>query len=145
MNTHFSFNICLALNQRGAENRHARPARRRWGQKSFRSVDSWDDSDDKDAGVSISKKPTITSLRNSCRWETLIIRWNVVIRVSGNVKNNVIMQIFRVKEQQRIKTAKQQRTEPRWLQRHVSQAALPPPVQIYAWWEKHSNNNSNNN
>nr|XP_012775649.2 serine/threonine-protein kinase MAK isoform X3 [Maylandia zebra] len=56
------------ITERGAENRHARPARRRWGQTSFRSVDSWDDSDDKDTGVSISKKPTITSLRNSCRF-----------------------------------------------------------------------------
>uniref|UniRef100_A0AAZ1XBU8 non-specific serine/threonine protein kinase n=1 Tax=Oreochromis aureus TaxID=47969 RepID=A0AAZ1XBU8_OREAU len=56
------------ITERGAENRHARTARRRWGQTSFRSVDSWDDSDDADTGVSISKKPTITSLRNSCRF-----------------------------------------------------------------------------
>ncbi|KAL3988790.1 hypothetical protein ACER0C_013108 [Sarotherodon galilaeus] len=56
------------ITERGAENRHTRTARRRWGQTSFRSVDSWDDSDDADTGVSISKKPTITSLRNSCRF-----------------------------------------------------------------------------
>uniref|UniRef100_A0A3Q1BV80 non-specific serine/threonine protein kinase n=1 Tax=Amphiprion ocellaris TaxID=80972 RepID=A0A3Q1BV80_AMPOC len=41
-----------------------RTGRRRWGQTSFKSVDSWDDGDDADAGVSISKKPTITSLKN---------------------------------------------------------------------------------
>uniref|UniRef100_A0A665XAY4 non-specific serine/threonine protein kinase n=1 Tax=Echeneis naucrates TaxID=173247 RepID=A0A665XAY4_ECHNA len=38
--------------------------RRRWGQMSFKSVDSWDDGDDTDAGVSISKKPTISSLKD---------------------------------------------------------------------------------
>uniref|UniRef100_A0A3Q1EZ45 non-specific serine/threonine protein kinase n=1 Tax=Acanthochromis polyacanthus TaxID=80966 RepID=A0A3Q1EZ45_9TELE len=42
----------------------ARTGRRRWGQTSFKSVDSWDDGDDTDAGVSISKKPTIMSLKN---------------------------------------------------------------------------------
>ncbi|XP_030608372.1 serine/threonine-protein kinase MAK-like isoform X1 [Archocentrus centrarchus] len=45
-----------------------RTARRRWGQTSFKSVDSWDDGDDADPGVSISKKPTITSLKNSFRF-----------------------------------------------------------------------------
>uniref|UniRef100_A0A3P8SYC5 non-specific serine/threonine protein kinase n=1 Tax=Amphiprion percula TaxID=161767 RepID=A0A3P8SYC5_AMPPE len=50
----------------GAENSVSvtRTGRRRWGQTSFKSVDSWDDGDDADAGVSISKKPTITSLKN---------------------------------------------------------------------------------
>ncbi|XP_061587010.1 serine/threonine-protein kinase MAK-like [Cololabis saira] len=38
-----------------------RTGRRRWGQMSFKSI-SCDDSDDADAGVSISKKPTITPL-----------------------------------------------------------------------------------
>uniref|UniRef100_A0A3Q0SXA8 non-specific serine/threonine protein kinase n=1 Tax=Amphilophus citrinellus TaxID=61819 RepID=A0A3Q0SXA8_AMPCI len=44
-----------------------RTARRRWGQTSFKSVDSWDDGDDADPGVSISKKPTITSLKNKSK------------------------------------------------------------------------------
>lgn len=50
----------------GAENSAsgARTGRRRWGQTSFKSVDSWDDGDDSDAGVSISKKPMITSVKN---------------------------------------------------------------------------------
>ncbi|XP_047444406.1 serine/threonine-protein kinase MAK-like isoform X2 [Mugil cephalus] len=50
----------------GAENSvsGARTARRRWGQTSFKSVESWGDGDDTDAGASISKKPTITSLKN---------------------------------------------------------------------------------
>ncbi|XP_008277890.1 serine/threonine-protein kinase MAK-like [Stegastes partitus] len=59
----------------GAENSVsvARTGRRRWGQTSFKSIDSWDDGDDTDAGVSISKKPTIASVKNraldgsSCR------------------------------------------------------------------------------
>ncbi|KAE8290612.1 Serine/threonine-protein kinase MAK [Larimichthys crocea] len=51
----------------------ARTGRRRWGQTSFKSMDSWDEGDDPDAGVSISKKPTISSLKEkgpdgpSCR------------------------------------------------------------------------------
>uniref|UniRef100_A0A8D0CPI0 non-specific serine/threonine protein kinase n=1 Tax=Sander lucioperca TaxID=283035 RepID=A0A8D0CPI0_SANLU len=51
-----------------------RTGRRRWGQTSFRSVDSWDDGEDADAGVSISKKTTISSLKDrtlegpSCRF-----------------------------------------------------------------------------
>ncbi|XP_035526691.1 serine/threonine-protein kinase MAK-like [Morone saxatilis] len=61
---------------RGAENSTTgvRTGRRRWGQTSFKSVDSWDDSEDADAGVSISKKPTISSLKDrtldesSCRF-----------------------------------------------------------------------------
>ncbi|XP_041805517.1 serine/threonine-protein kinase MAK-like isoform X2 [Chelmon rostratus] len=50
----------------GAENNITgmRSARRRWGQMSFKSVDSWDDGEDADAGVSISKKPTISSLKD---------------------------------------------------------------------------------
>ncbi|KAM4727717.1 serine/threonine-protein kinase MAK-like isoform 2-T2 [Anableps anableps] len=40
-----------------------RAGRRRWGQTSFKSV-SWDDGDDGDAGTSISKKPTFTSLKS---------------------------------------------------------------------------------
>ncbi|AWP03729.1 putative serine/threonine-protein kinase MAK-like [Scophthalmus maximus] len=73
----------------GAENSVSgvRTGRRRWGQTSFKSVDSWDDGDgdgddddddddddDVDAGVSISKKPTRSSLRDrtldghSCRF-----------------------------------------------------------------------------
>ncbi|XP_022613902.1 serine/threonine-protein kinase MAK-like [Seriola dumerili] len=60
----------------GAENAvsRVRTGRRRWGQTSFKSVDSWDEGDDKDAGVSISKKPTISSLKDrtleghSCRF-----------------------------------------------------------------------------
>uniref|UniRef100_A0A7N8WZS7 non-specific serine/threonine protein kinase n=1 Tax=Mastacembelus armatus TaxID=205130 RepID=A0A7N8WZS7_9TELE len=38
--------------------------RRRWGQTFIKLVDSWDDSDDADSGVSISKKPTISSLKD---------------------------------------------------------------------------------
>ncbi|XP_069014036.1 serine/threonine-protein kinase MAK-like [Embiotoca jacksoni] len=51
----------------GAENGAfgSRTGRRRWGQTSFKLLDSWDDGDDADAGVSISKKPTINSLKNS--------------------------------------------------------------------------------
>ncbi|XP_029310155.1 serine/threonine-protein kinase MAK-like isoform X2 [Cottoperca gobio] len=56
----------------GAENSvtAVRTGRRRWGQTSYRSVDSWDDGDDADAGASISKKPTINSLKDrpSCRF-----------------------------------------------------------------------------
>ncbi|XP_039671420.1 serine/threonine-protein kinase MAK-like isoform X2 [Perca fluviatilis] len=60
---------------KGAENSitGVRTGRRRWGQTSFRSVDGWDDGEDTDAGVSISKKPTISSLKDrtlegpSCR------------------------------------------------------------------------------
>ncbi|XP_042353740.1 serine/threonine-protein kinase MAK-like [Plectropomus leopardus] len=58
----------------GAENSitRVRTGRRRWGQTSFKSVDSWDDGEDADAGVSISKKPTISSLKDrdgpSCRF-----------------------------------------------------------------------------
>ncbi|XP_019130076.2 serine/threonine-protein kinase MAK isoform X1 [Larimichthys crocea] len=60
----------------GAENNmtSARTGRRRWGQTSFKSMDSWDEGDDPDAGVSISKKPTISSLKEkgpdgpSCRF-----------------------------------------------------------------------------
>ncbi|XP_037642238.1 serine/threonine-protein kinase MAK-like [Sebastes umbrosus] len=59
----------------GAENTTGvRTGRRRLGQTSFRSVDSWDDGEDADAGVSISKKPTINSLKDraldgpSCRF-----------------------------------------------------------------------------
>uniref|UniRef100_A0A668APS2 non-specific serine/threonine protein kinase n=1 Tax=Myripristis murdjan TaxID=586833 RepID=A0A668APS2_9TELE len=37
--------------------------RRRWGQTSIKSADSLEEFDDADAGVSISKKPTISSLR----------------------------------------------------------------------------------
>ncbi|XP_033505397.2 serine/threonine-protein kinase MAK-like [Epinephelus lanceolatus] len=60
----------------GAENSisRVRTGRRRWGQTSFKSVDSWDDSEDTDTGVSISKKPTISSVKDralggpSCRF-----------------------------------------------------------------------------
>ncbi|XP_054645833.1 serine/threonine-protein kinase MAK-like isoform X2 [Dunckerocampus dactyliophorus] len=50
----------------GAENSltRVRAGRRRWGQMSIKSVDSWDTSDDADVGVSISKKPTMNSLRD---------------------------------------------------------------------------------
>ncbi|XP_030259137.1 serine/threonine-protein kinase MAK-like isoform X2 [Sparus aurata] len=50
----------------GAENNATgvRFGRRRWGQTSFKSVDSWDEGEDADAGVSISKKPTISSLKD---------------------------------------------------------------------------------
>ncbi|XP_076003232.1 serine/threonine-protein kinase MAK-like [Genypterus blacodes] len=49
----------------GAENMATglRSGRRRWGQTSIKTVDSWDDAEDADAGVSISKKPTVRSLR----------------------------------------------------------------------------------
>lgn len=65
----------------GAENSvyGVRTGRRRWGQTSFKSVDSWDDGDDADAGVSISKKPTISSLNDrtpegpSCRLDLFIV------------------------------------------------------------------------
>uniref|UniRef100_A0A672HMV8 non-specific serine/threonine protein kinase n=1 Tax=Salarias fasciatus TaxID=181472 RepID=A0A672HMV8_SALFA len=52
--------------QRGAENcaSGTRAGRRRWGQTSFKSVDSWGDGDDADTGVSISKKPTIASVKS---------------------------------------------------------------------------------
>ncbi|XP_053186739.1 serine/threonine-protein kinase MAK-like [Scomber japonicus] len=51
----------------GAENSvtRARTGRRRWGQTSIKSIDSWDNTDDVDTGVSISKKPTISSLKDS--------------------------------------------------------------------------------
>ncbi|KAG7220915.1 hypothetical protein INR49_017765 [Caranx melampygus] len=60
----------------GAENAvsRARMGRRRWGQTSFKSVDSWDNGDDSDAGASISKKPTISCVKDrtldglSCRF-----------------------------------------------------------------------------
>ncbi|XP_077439491.1 serine/threonine-protein kinase MAK-like isoform X2 [Vanacampus margaritifer] len=42
----------------------ARAGRRRWGQTSVQSVDSWETADDADVGVSISKKPTINPLRD---------------------------------------------------------------------------------
>uniref|UniRef100_UPI003AAF8E1D serine/threonine-protein kinase MAK-like isoform X1 n=2 Tax=Centroberyx gerrardi TaxID=166262 RepID=UPI003AAF8E1D len=51
-----------------------RSGRRRWGQTSIKAADSWDDFDDADAGVSISKKPAISSLKerthdaSSCRF-----------------------------------------------------------------------------
>nr|XP_057928286.1 serine/threonine-protein kinase MAK-like isoform X2 [Doryrhamphus excisus] len=50
----------------GTENSvtRVRAGRRRWGQMSIKSVDSWDTSDDADVGVSISKKPTMNSLRD---------------------------------------------------------------------------------
>ncbi|XP_026169990.1 serine/threonine-protein kinase MAK-like [Mastacembelus armatus] len=50
----------------GAENSlpAVRTGRRRWGQTFIKLVDSWDDSDDADSGVSISKKPTISSLKD---------------------------------------------------------------------------------
>ncbi|XP_033960115.1 serine/threonine-protein kinase MAK-like isoform X2 [Pseudochaenichthys georgianus] len=59
----------------GAENSMSavRTGRRRWGLASNRSEDSWDDGEEADAGVSISKKPTISSLKDgaaggpSCR------------------------------------------------------------------------------
>ncbi|XP_034009051.1 serine/threonine-protein kinase MAK-like [Trematomus bernacchii] len=59
----------------GAENSMSavRTGRRRWGQASYRSEDSWNDGEEADAGVSISKKPTISSLKDgaaegpSCR------------------------------------------------------------------------------
>ncbi|KAF3857969.1 hypothetical protein F7725_011170 [Dissostichus mawsoni] len=61
--------------QPGAENSMSavRTGRRRWGQAANRSEDSWDDGEEADAGVSISKKPTISSLKDgaaegpSCR------------------------------------------------------------------------------
>ncbi|KAM9349873.1 serine/threonine-protein kinase MAK-like [Symphorus nematophorus] len=55
----------------GSENHMSavRTGRRRWGQTSFKSVDSWDDSEDADAGVSISKKPKDKALDGtSCRF-----------------------------------------------------------------------------
>ncbi|XP_057696587.1 serine/threonine-protein kinase MAK-like isoform X2 [Corythoichthys intestinalis] len=41
-----------------------RAGRRRWGQTSIKSIDSWESASDADFGVSISKKPTINSLRD---------------------------------------------------------------------------------
>ncbi|XP_077572378.1 serine/threonine-protein kinase MAK-like isoform X1 [Stigmatopora nigra] len=41
-----------------------RAERRRWGQTSIKSIDSWESTNDSDIGVSISKKPTINSLRD---------------------------------------------------------------------------------
>ncbi|XP_028328620.1 serine/threonine-protein kinase MAK-like isoform X3 [Gouania willdenowi] len=51
----------------GAENyaSEVRAARRRWGKTSVQSFDSWDHSNSADTGVSISKKPAITSSKNS--------------------------------------------------------------------------------
>ncbi|XP_062284248.1 serine/threonine-protein kinase MAK-like [Scomber scombrus] len=73
----------LSLPARGTPTRsensvtRARTGRRRWGQTSIKSVDSWDNTDDVDAGVSISKKPTISSLKDrdasSCRLALLIV------------------------------------------------------------------------
>ncbi|XP_042283448.1 serine/threonine-protein kinase MAK-like isoform X1 [Thunnus maccoyii] len=53
----------------GAENSvtGVRTGRRRWGQTSIKSVDSFDSVDDADAGASISKKPTIRDAL-SCRF-----------------------------------------------------------------------------
>lgn len=50
----------------GAENSApgVRTGRRRWGQMSFKSFDSFDHVEDTDVGVSFSKKPTINSLKN---------------------------------------------------------------------------------
>ncbi|XP_073348016.1 serine/threonine-protein kinase MAK-like [Pagrus major] len=50
----------------GAENNATgvRSGRRRWGQTSFKSVDSCDEGEEADAGVSISKKPTISFLKD---------------------------------------------------------------------------------
>lgn len=75
------FCLCMfILKPTGAKNgiTGVRTGRRRWGQTSFRSVDSWDDGEDADAGVSISKKTTISSLKDrtlegpSCRLELFI-------------------------------------------------------------------------
>uniref|UniRef100_A0A8C5GS99 non-specific serine/threonine protein kinase n=1 Tax=Gouania willdenowi TaxID=441366 RepID=A0A8C5GS99_GOUWI len=54
----------------GAENyaSEVRAARRRWGKTSVQSFDSWDHSNSADTGVSISKKPAITSSKNSRQW-----------------------------------------------------------------------------
>ncbi|MED6268262.1 hypothetical protein CHARACLAT_020538 [Characodon lateralis] len=43
-----------------------RAGRRRWGHTSFKSV-GWDDEDDGKAGVSISRKPTTTSLKSTIK------------------------------------------------------------------------------
>lgn len=50
----------------GAENSapSVRTGRRRWGQTSSKSMDSFDHTEDAEAGVSISKKPSINSRRN---------------------------------------------------------------------------------
>ncbi|XP_040000174.1 serine/threonine-protein kinase MAK-like isoform X2 [Xiphias gladius] len=79
----------------GAENSvsRVRTGRRRWGQTSFKSSDSWDDGDDTDTGVSISKKPTISSLKDrtldghSCRFPESK-RDNTVAKLPSNTGLN---------------------------------------------------------
>ncbi|XP_052320269.1 serine/threonine-protein kinase MAK-like, partial [Oncorhynchus keta] len=41
-----------------------RSSRRRWGQTSVKAADTWDEVDDSDLGISLSKKPSIASLRD---------------------------------------------------------------------------------
>ncbi|KAM9844984.1 serine/threonine-protein kinase MAK-like [Aulostomus maculatus] len=50
----------------GAENSETRvrTGRRRWGQTSVKSIDSWDTADETEAGASTSKRPTISSLKD---------------------------------------------------------------------------------
>ncbi|XP_040912201.1 serine/threonine-protein kinase MAK-like [Toxotes jaculatrix] len=84
----------VAATQQGAENivSRVRTGRRRWGQTSIKSVDSWDDGDDTDAGVSISKKPTISSLKDrahnghSCRFPES--KSNAVAKLASNTGLN---------------------------------------------------------
>ncbi|XP_026230357.1 serine/threonine-protein kinase MAK-like isoform X2 [Anabas testudineus] len=90
--------ITECLHQRGAatgaENSVSavRTGRRRWGQTSFKSVSSWDDGGDADVGVSISKKPTISLLKDrtpdgpSCRLTEL--KNNTVGKSPGNTGVN---------------------------------------------------------
>nr|XP_043891387.1 serine/threonine-protein kinase MAK-like isoform X3 [Solea senegalensis] len=79
----------------GAENSVCglRTGRKRWGQTSLKSVDSWNDGDDTDAGVSISKKPTTSFLKDrtlnrldSCRFSESKIK--TVVKLPNNGRMN---------------------------------------------------------
>ncbi|KAM4605222.1 serine/threonine-protein kinase MAK-like [Polymixia lowei] len=70
----------------GAENMVTGPrsGRRRWGQTSVKVPDSWDNFDDAEAGVSISKKPTISSLKERAHDESGCRKNNPVTNPPNN-------------------------------------------------------------
>ncbi|KAG7526931.1 serine serine/threonine-protein kinase MAK-like isoform X1 [Solea senegalensis] len=87
--------LCTRGAAPGAENSVCglRTGRKRWGQTSLKSVDSWNDGDDTDAGVSISKKPTTSFLKDrtlnrldSCRFSESKIK--TVVKLPNNGRMN---------------------------------------------------------
>lgn len=73
--------------------------RQQWGQASFKSIDSWDDGEDTDARVSISKKPTSsspkeTALDGSICWLALFLYFHLLFII---VLKNIIF-LFRFPE-----------------------------------------------